>query len=153
MIGTGERPVLASCFIYTSYPARPQPHLSILVVWDLKSKKKKKLTLTHTRASHAHTGHGYCYTWFFLNLDYAQQDHRATSELCALYTYYAYTRSHELWKKKPIKNTVLVSHFTISAYIVFVVYGVSRTGRLQFVLDDNRSISTHIFFFLCGVPT
>lgn len=32
MIGTGERPVLASCFICTSYPARPQPHLSIPVV-------------------------------------------------------------------------------------------------------------------------
>lgn len=57
MIGTGERPVLASCFIYTSYPARPQPHLSIPVVWDLKSKKKKKInTHTHMRASHAHTG-------------------------------------------------------------------------------------------------
>jgi len=114
MIGTGERPVLASCFICTSYPARPQPHLSIPVVWDLKSKMKKKKRIRNN--AHAHTRkctytlaricihthkRTYCYTWFFLNLDYAQRDcRRRALPIHRLYTFFYGL----LWREKKKRN-------------------------------------------------
>lgn len=144
MIGTGERPVLASCFICTFYPARPQPHLSIPVVWDLKSKMKKiiirnnahahthKCTYTLARIcihTHRHT-HAYCYTWFFLNLDYAQRDRRRRRALPIHRLYTFFTDCYgEKKRKETITNIVKRTRYTIKCIILLWVYMCNVVAR------------------------
>lgn len=145
MIGTGERPVLASCFICTSYLARPQPHLSIPVVWDSKSKKKKKKLIirnnvhsyaqahVHTRSyMHSHTrthiqkhARTYCYTWFFLNLDYAQRDRRCRAlHRCIVPPIHVFTDCYGEKKKEKRNNNKYSKAQTIrfNAFHYYILY-------------------------------
>lgn len=133
MIGTGERPVLASCYICTSYPTRPQPHLSIPVVWDLKSKMKKIIIRNNAHAhtlsymhSYTHTyTHSltYCYTWFFLNLDYAQRDRRRRLRalpIRRLYTFFTDCYG-EKKRKETITNIVKRTRYDLIHYIIIII--------------------------------